>query len=177
MVTWSDASSTMRSQHFLYSSSYSSFFERFVQRIVIGLRTTEQVRRNKTQPTRKYWKQKKKLFSSVPLAEISKKNEKNRKHVLKRIFTSGLALSVLFAYRSVCNFKFKCSAVQTMKATESRQNKQRSKSREREYNGLEPANQQFPTLQFSTTLAKCNARRNTNRHTLYTFTSSQGHLW
>jgi hypothetical protein len=39
----------------------------------------------------------KKLRSSVPLAEVSKRKKKNHKHVFKRIFTSGLALSAPFA--------------------------------------------------------------------------------
>jgi hypothetical protein len=44
-VTSSDASSMRR--HVSYTLSYSPFFECFVQCVVIGLRTTERVWRNK----------------------------------------------------------------------------------------------------------------------------------
>jgi hypothetical protein len=99
MVTWGgDASATRR--HFLYPSSYSALLERFVQSIVICPRTTERVRSNKKRPTstgnsRFVLPPIKKLYSSAPLTEVLKKNKKNCKHVLKRIF---LPLALLFRH-------------------------------------------------------------------------------
>jgi hypothetical protein len=71
--------------HFLYSSSYPFLFERFVQRIVIGLRTTERERRNKKTAHKKVLAivgfalpTIKKLRSSVPLADAGGRGTKTR---------------------------------------------------------------------------------------------------